>query len=180
MWSGALHDKEFTTKLLSHVQSEEAKYGTSSRMKGMVTLAAEELDTPFYFTPSKLAGFFHCTSPSLEEVASALLHAGYPVSRSHACPGSIKTTATRKVVHDVFRSHVKLNPVKMENIKEGAPATALLAKTSSFEANFKRHPEVSKLSKIKLVRYQQNPTSHWGPGAKAGGKKRKRDEGDEE
>jgi tRNA (guanine26-N2/guanine27-N2)-dimethyltransferase len=55
----------------------------------------------------------------------------------------------------------------------------------SFEANFKRHPDVSALSNVKLVRYQQNPTAHWGPGAKAqpgpggGGKKRKRDGGDE-
>ncbi|KAF8576392.1 N2,N2-dimethylguanosine tRNA methyltransferase [Ramaria rubella] len=179
MWSGALHDKEFTTRLLKHIETEETKYGTASRMKGMVTLAVEELETPFYFTPSRVASFFHCSSPSLDEVASALLHAGHPVSRSHACPGSIKTTATRAVVHDIFRSHVKRHPVKMENIKEGSPATALLAKTSIFEANFKRHPEVSALSKIKLVRYQQNPTSHWGPGAKAqstAGKKRKRDE----
>lgn len=61
---------------------------------------------------------------------SALLHAGYSVSRSHACAGSIKTTAARKVVHDIFRSHVKLHPVKMENVKEGSPATALLSKTA--------------------------------------------------
>ena len=84
----------------------------------------------------------------------------------------------------------------MENIKEGSPATALLSKTSrwafgtfnetkltrlSLEANFQRHPEVSTLSKVKLVRYQQNPTANWGPGAKAqsAGKKRKRQEGEE-
>lgn len=52
------------------------------------------------------------------------------MSRSHACPGSIKTTAARTAIHDIFRSYVKLHPVKMENIKEGCPATALLAKGS--------------------------------------------------
>jgi len=64
----------------------------------------------------------------------------------------------------------------MENIKEGSPAKKLLEKEPEFEANFKRHPEVSSLSKVKLVRYQQNPTSHWGPGSKAGAKKRKRED----
>lgn len=41
MWSGGLHDKEFATRLLSHIESEEANYGTSSRMKGMISLAVE-------------------------------------------------------------------------------------------------------------------------------------------
>lgn len=175
MWSGSIHDKGFTGRLLQHIETHGDKYGTLPRMKGMVSLAHEEIDTPFYFTPAKISSFFHCTSPPLETMASALLNAGYLVSRSHACPGSLKTTATRAIIHDVFRSFIKDHPVKMENIKEGAPATALLSKQPELEANFKRHPDVSALSKIKLVRYQQNPTSHWGPGTKAGGKKRKRE-----
>lgn len=48
------------------------------------------------------------------------------MSRSHACPGSLKTTATRQDVHDIFRSWVKLHPVKMENISETSPARRLL------------------------------------------------------
>ncbi|KIJ44051.1 hypothetical protein M422DRAFT_252544 [Sphaerobolus stellatus SS14] len=67
----------------------------------------------------------------------------------------------------------------MENIKEGCPAKRLLAKEQEVEFSFTRHPEVSSLTNVKLVRYQQNPTSHWGPGSRAGGKKRKR-EGEEE
>ena len=49
-------------------------------------------------------------------------------------------------------------------------------------ANFKSHPDsVTVSSEIKLVRYQQNPTAHWGPGTKAvagagKGNKRKREE----
>jgi tRNA (guanine26-N2/guanine27-N2)-dimethyltransferase len=54
-------------------------------MKGMLTLANQvralckgvahidlldqELDLPFYFTPAKVAGIFHCTCPPLEAVA---------------------------------------------------------------------------------------------------------------
>lgn len=85
MWSGSLHDKEFTGRLLEHIEKEKDHYGTSARMEGMVTVAHEvssrfsfyqnvtqcsqELDTSFYFTPSKISNFFHCISPSLEDTA---------------------------------------------------------------------------------------------------------------
>lgn len=59
---------------------------------------------------------------------SALLHAGHKVSRSHATPGSLKTTASHLDIHDAVRSWIKKNPVKMENISEGSPARKLLAK----------------------------------------------------
>jgi tRNA (guanine26-N2/guanine27-N2)-dimethyltransferase len=41
MWNGPIHDKEFVTKVLEHVESNEDKYGTSPRMKGMLTVANE-------------------------------------------------------------------------------------------------------------------------------------------
>ncbi|GLB34920.1 putative tRNA methyltransferase [Lyophyllum shimeji] len=180
MWSGPLHDKDFVTKVLEHLEANEDKYGTAVRMKGMLTVAQEELDVPFYFTPAKIASFFHCTTPSLEDIASALLHAGHKISRSHACAGSLKTTATRQDVHSIFRSWIKLHPVKMENVSETSPARRLLQKEPSFVANFQKHPDtVTPSGKVKLVRYQENPTSHWGPGTKAvGGSKRKRGKDD--
>jgi len=177
MWSGPLHSKEFTAKVLEHIDKDPKKYGTSTRMKGMVTVASEELETPFYFTPTKISSFFHCQSPPLEEIASALLHAGHPISRSHACAGSLKSTATREEVLDIFRNWIKTHPVKMENIKPGSPAIRLLAKEPKTESNFKKHAMISSLSGgAKLVRYQQNPAPHWGPAAKAGPSKRKRNQ----
>ena len=83
---------------------------------------------PFYFTPSTMAGLFHSTCPPLASVASALLHAGHKISRSHACPGSLKTDATRRQVHDVFRSWIKTNPVRMDKVAELSPSRVLLAK----------------------------------------------------
>lgn len=32
-------------------------------------LVAKELPDPFYFTPSRIAGLFHCVSPSLANIA---------------------------------------------------------------------------------------------------------------
>jgi len=107
----------------------------------------KELAVPFYSTASKLARFFHCCTPSLNDLGyvlfslspslpltnlcmsrSALLNAGHSISRSHACAGSFKTTASHREIHDVIRSWIQMNPVKMENMGSGSPARILLAK----------------------------------------------------
>lgn len=180
MWSGPLHETEFVSRALKHVEENESKYGTASRMKGMLTLARDELEAPFYFTPSKVCSFFHCTNPPLDSVASALLHAGHKVSRSHTTPGSLKTDAKRADIHDIFRSWIKENPVKMERIQEGTVAFNLLSKEPRAPANFKHHPDADTgASQVKLVRYQMNPPN-WGPGTKASERKRKREQGVEQ
>ncbi|KAE9391642.1 N2 N2-dimethylguanosine tRNA methyltransferase [Gymnopus androsaceus JB14] len=175
MWSGPIHDTDFVSKVLEHTETNTEQYGTAARMKGMLTVAKEELHTPFYFTPTKVAGFFHCQTPSLEETTSALLHAGHQVSRSHASPGSLKTTGSSQDIMDVFRSWVKKNPIK--NVSETSPALRLLAKEPRVEANFTKHPRsVTSSSKVKIVRYPEMP-ANWGPGSRPvakGGNKRKR------
>ncbi|EAU88621.2 tRNA (guanine-N2-)-methyltransferase [Coprinopsis cinerea okayama7 len=175
MWNGPLHDSEFVGKVLEHLESHTDHYGTAPRMKGMLTVAKEELESLFYFTPATVSSFFHCQTPSLDNSASALLNAGFKISRSHAAPGSLKTNATRKDVYDVFRGWIKTNPVRLDKVSENSPARALIAKEPSFIADFTKHPDsVTPSSKVKLVRYQENPTSHWGPARKATGLKRKR------
>lgn len=59
--------------------------------------------------------------------------------------------------------------------------TRPLTHRCSFEVNFNSHPQtVTQSSKVKLVRYQQNPTPNWGPAVKAeSGIKRKRHDRDE-
>jgi tRNA (guanine26-N2/guanine27-N2)-dimethyltransferase len=41
MWSGPIHDSEFAASVLEHLESNQDKYGTSTRMKGMLTVAKE-------------------------------------------------------------------------------------------------------------------------------------------
>lgn len=71
MWSAPIHNSEFIGEVLKHIEESPDKYGTVTRMKGMLTVAKEELENPFYFTPSKIAGTFHCECPSLGDVAYA-------------------------------------------------------------------------------------------------------------
>lgn len=48
MWNSRLHDPEFVEKVLQHVESNEDKYGTVVRMKGMLTVA-KEVRHQFFF-----------------------------------------------------------------------------------------------------------------------------------
>ncbi|KAF8636686.1 hypothetical protein AX17_003491 [Amanita inopinata Kibby_2008] len=176
MWSGLIHDREFVGKVLEHLEAGQNQYGTHIRMKGMLTVAKE---ASHILSMAIMASLFHCRTPSLDDVASALLNAGHKISRSHACAGSLKTTASCHDVHDIFRSWIKLNPVKMETLSESSPSRFLLAIEPRTIANFTRHPEsVTPSHKVKLVRYQENPR-YWGPGAKPR-MKRKRDKKDTE
>ena len=99
------------------------------------------------------------------------MNANFAVSRSHAAAGSIKTNAPLSFVFDILREWIKNNPVTMSNIKDGSPARVLLAKPQihTVDLSHNRLADTAMLTNIKLVRYQQNPTAHWGPQAKAGG-----------
>jgi len=44
MWSDSIHDTDFVTKVLSHLEDNQNKYRTSTRMKGMLTVAREVRD----------------------------------------------------------------------------------------------------------------------------------------
>jgi tRNA (guanine26-N2/guanine27-N2)-dimethyltransferase len=41
MWNGPIHDPHFVGQILEHLEESEDKYGTSTRMKGMLTVAKE-------------------------------------------------------------------------------------------------------------------------------------------
>lgn len=41
MWSGPLHNNSFITKVLGHLESNQDRYSTAIRMKGMLTVANE-------------------------------------------------------------------------------------------------------------------------------------------
>ncbi|SJX64453.1 related to N2,N2-dimethylguanosine tRNA methyltransferase [Sporisorium reilianum f. sp. reilianum] len=182
MWLGDLHDADFCHSVLTNLDADPAAFHTSARIRGMVSLAAQELSgdkSMFYFTPPKASGLFHCVSPPLDRMVSALLSAGYRVSRSHAAAGSLKTDASRAQIFDVLRYWVKTqHPVKMENMKENDPARILLAKEAQREYDFDnvKSPEVLKAlgASEKLVRYQSNPLPNWGPGTAAKGHKGKK------
>jgi tRNA (guanine26-N2/guanine27-N2)-dimethyltransferase len=128
MWLGPIQDSEFIQRVITNIDADKEFYGTWPRMHGMLSLAKEEIANPFYFTCNKIAGFAHATPPPTKVMMSALLNAGYKVSRSHAVSGSIKTDASRDFVFDVLREWIKEHPVRMDKINENSPTRQILAK----------------------------------------------------
>ncbi|KAL2912376.1 RNA methyltransferase tRNA(m5U54)methyltransferase [Polyrhizophydium stewartii] len=177
-FSDPIHSSEFVARMLDLVAAAgPAKFGTHTRMAGMLAVQSEELPIPLYFTLPTLGAALHCQNPSMVKLTSAILHAGHKVSQSHAAQGSIKTDAPADVIWDILRCWCKQHPPSDKNMSPNSPARRLLAVEPRITANFEKHPKATPDSrKYQLVRYQENPTANWGP--KARPKKHKRDEGD--
>ncbi|KAL1864194.1 RNA methyltransferase tRNA(m5U54)methyltransferase [Diaporthe australafricana] len=149
MYGGRLHSPDFVKRILDKLpEATNETYGTTERVKGMLTTALEEhLDDaetegkpeskedalaeiepyPFFFSPTGLARILRCATPPELALRGALRGLGYRVTRSHCKPGSIKTDAPWSVLWDVMREWIRQKaPVKEANIKPGSPGYRLL------------------------------------------------------
>jgi len=97
----------------------------------MLSLASEELDVPFYRTSQDLARTLKSQTPPLDVVWSALTNAGYKVSSTHCVAGGFKTDAPMDVIWDMMRAWVKVNPVRMDRVKENSPGYKILTTPST-------------------------------------------------
>ncbi|XP_066472936.1 tRNA (guanine(26)-N(2))-dimethyltransferase isoform X2 [Tiliqua scincoides] len=169
MWAESLHDVDFVQRVLSAVGSNPSRFQTSQRIQGILSMAIEELsDVPLYYTLDNLSKTIHCNSPSLLQFRSALLHAGYRVSLSHACKSAIKTDASPSVLWDIMRCWEKLNPVKRERLSESSPAARILSVEPKLQASFTVRADANPNSRKQgLKRFQVNPEPYWGPKARA-------------
>lgn len=83
---------------IDHCDAIEEPYWTeyfpSSLYAGLLSVIEEELpDCPLYYTVDHLCGVLHCNTPSLVQIRSAVIEAGYRASSSHACRTALKTDA---------------------------------------------------------------------------------------
>lgn len=54
----SIQNPEFIRKIPEYLEKSSERYDTVARMEGMLTVAKEKLEGPFYFTPSKITGTF--------------------------------------------------------------------------------------------------------------------------
>ncbi|XP_016987859.1 probable tRNA (guanine(26)-N(2))-dimethyltransferase [Drosophila rhopaloa] len=171
IWSAPIHNPEFVQDLLSAVQETSLQsLGTQRRIVGVLSMVQEELqDVPLYYTPDKLCCVLKLEIVPMLKFRSAILHAGYRVSYSHASKNSLKTNAPPAVLWDILRSWSKRHPVNPERMIPGTPLEAILSKKATADYEFDElHPEANpKSRKSALSRFQENPTPHWGPGTRA-------------
>ncbi|TPX63211.1 hypothetical protein SpCBS45565_g06767 [Spizellomyces sp. 'palustris'] len=170
-YSAPIHNQEFIKRMLRHVtDAPQEKYKTKSRMIGMLTVASEELPIPFFYDIASLVATAKSMPLPLLKFTSALLNMGYKVSLTHAAQNCVKTNAPGWAVWDVIRRHVQEQPLKER--PADTPGSNILAKPLKNEVSWEHHPQANPCSrKMKLVRYQENPTAYWGPMERAGSKK---------
>mmetsp|Transcript_5009 Transcript_5009/g.12086 ORF Transcript_5009/g.12086 Transcript_5009/m.12086 type:complete len:327 (+) Transcript_5009:668-1648(+) len=169
IWAGPLHDKEFVSRVISHVESHRKKYGTEKRMVGQLRVCKEELDIPLYYVHEKLVRLVR-VNYKITLLRSAILNAGYKVSQSHSHPSAIKTDAPPNVIMDILRSIVLKDPEKGKS-KRGAdtPGGKIMATPPQLKVDFTLVPEAEGLH----AAFFPNPEENWGPKARATGGKRK-------
>lgn len=93
MYAGSLHNREFIDKVLKiNESSDKVIYATHERIKGMLTLASNELDdAPFFFNLNQLCSIFKSPPISIEQYTKAVGNLGYKVSLTHAKKNCVKT-----------------------------------------------------------------------------------------
>ncbi|XP_076867189.1 tRNA (guanine(26)-N(2))-dimethyltransferase isoform X2 [Brachyhypopomus gauderio] len=171
IWAEPIHNVEFVQKVLAAVSGNPSRFGTSKRIEGVLSMITEELeDVPLYSVLDHLSSTVHCNTPSMLMFRSALLHAGYRVSMSHACKNALKTDAPAGVLWDVMRCWEKSNPVKREKLSETSPAYRILSIEPVLQACFDIREDANPQSRKRhLTRFQENPQANWGPKARAKG-----------
>jgi tRNA (guanine26-N2/guanine27-N2)-dimethyltransferase len=186
LWAGPIHHDAFIDKMLEiqDCDFDPAVYATAPRIKGMLTMARDELkDVPFYFSVQQRAAVIKASSPPHRAMVSALCNAGYRVSGTHAHAGCLKTDAPFSFIWAIYRRWLvdMHNGVISPNLKPGAPGATIVrdlpAKIDAADSNprdpeisFVDHPralELDQMRKSKFLRYQQNPQKNWGPRARA-------------
>jgi tRNA (guanine26-N2/guanine27-N2)-dimethyltransferase len=177
MWAGPIHSAPFVERFLSILPLvDNTTYGTIPRVTGMLQTALQEIpleENPFFYTPCRLSKTVHCEAPPSAALRGALIGLGYQVARSHCKPNSIKTDAPHCVVWEVMRRWIEQKPRKDGAVKEGTPGFNIMQKAKDESLNIVFDKELGKEADKTngVVRYQVNPTSNWGPMARAVGNK---------
>lgn len=205
MWGGQLHNNEFVEEILRiRDEASDDQFGTRERIKGMVSLAKNELnDVPFYINLNQLLSYFKSPPISLDAFSKAVGNLGYRVSLTHAKRNSVKTDCPWPLVLQIFEEWMVLSNKEQLALLEAKGTDGLnekdAAKLLLWKEDIRAHPNlkegmigykilkwfnnekklqdtkidfetenpvsesIAKLRKLKMTRYQENPTKNWGP-----------------
>ncbi|ODV58620.1 tRNA (guanine26-N2)-dimethyltransferase [Ascoidea rubescens DSM 1968] len=178
MWGDKIHDKEFVERVLKINREEfqdEKVYGTKKRIEGMLTLAKNEIEEAFYFSPATLSSLLRTPLAPLNDLFAAIGNLKYDGSLTHAQASSIKTNAPWEIIIEIFKDFIiKKNPdFNINKYEKDSVIFKIFSQSfiqdEKIKITWERNElsdRISKLRKVKIVRYQQNPTKNWGPKAK--------------
>ncbi|CAJ2665855.1 unnamed protein product [Trifolium pratense] len=168
IWSAPIHDQEWVASIIADVNRMKSKYPAYEHISAILNTISEELpDVPLFLSLHSLSSTLKCTSPSAVLFRSAVINAGYRISRTHVCALGLKSDAPMDVIWDIMRCWVKNHPIKGQPADQ--PGSVILAKEPVLQANFARAvASLSKAQAKKVARFLPNPEKHWGPKLRAG------------
>jgi tRNA (guanine26-N2/guanine27-N2)-dimethyltransferase len=157
---------------INNNQLDDETYKTRKRIEGMLTLAVNEVDAPFYFKPEKVSSVLKCQVPPLKVITAGLGHLGFDASLTHCTPSAIKTNADWDTIWALFKEYIKQKaPNDINKLGQNTAGYKILTNENlkplevSFESN-QLSGKIEKLRRLKITRFQENPTKNWGPKAK--------------
>jgi tRNA (guanine26-N2/guanine27-N2)-dimethyltransferase len=142
MWFDKIHNEEFVNKvLLINNDSDKTVYQTTERIKGMLTLAKNELEEPFYFNLNQLSSMFKAPPIPIDDFVKAIGNMNYKVSLTHAKKNCIKTDAPWDVVLKVTREWlIKNNKEYIEQNRQ--PSAKVQAKIDKLKQDIGCNPNL--------------------------------------
>jgi tRNA (guanine26-N2/guanine27-N2)-dimethyltransferase len=166
IWSAAMHDSSFVREMLAKLEANKDKFASAVRLKGNLSVVAEELPVPLMLDIPAMCRILKCTLPPGESLRSALIHGGYAVSQTHTDQKGIKTTAPYAFIWDVLRCWIKAHP-NVKPVPAGSIAERILAKEPRIVADFTKAPgSVTGSRHTGVPKFIKNP-AYWGPGSRA-------------
>jgi tRNA (guanine26-N2/guanine27-N2)-dimethyltransferase len=163
IWNRSICNESFVQSVITSLDDDSLVLNTKPRIKGMLNVLIEELDTPLYLSVSHLSKTLHCICPPLKVIKSALLNAKHQVSITHCDPLGIKTSAPISMLWDIMKEWIKGHPVKHQNdqiLPHYKTAHSILSRPMIHDVDISDHPDA--LKSKKGPRFQINP-ENWGP-----------------
>lgn len=184
IWSDPIHNFEFVNALRARFASDykpegefdARKLGAAEMVHALVANVADEVpNAPLHYTLSAMCRAVHCENPSMDIFQSAIINAGYKVSKTHSSADHVKTDAPPALLWDIIRVWVRdRKPVNKKHTQDpdGIPAK-ILSKEITHEVNLTIAREIRrrKLNNNVVNRYKGNPKPNWGPKPAAAGSK---------
>ncbi|RCK66560.1 tRNA (guanine(26)-N(2))-dimethyltransferase, mitochondrial [Candida viswanathii] len=171
MYAGNLHLSAFIDKILEiNAKADKEVYSTTERIRGMLTIAKNELEHPFYFNVNQLCSLFKCPPLSLQKFVNAIGNLDHKCSLTHYKPNTVKTDMPWIRVLAIFKQWREQEMGKDKELNTvGAKVIAYLQQhpeddtNADFETESAESKKIHELRKVKMVRFQQNPRKNWGP-----------------
>lgn len=163
IYCGPLHSKDFLNKVLDLLPLMKYIH-TEARIKSTLNICMSESDDLLYYQLEKFTSILRCQSISNVCAISALERLGYRATRTHCCPGAIKTNAPPEVLWDIVKKwYYTLD--KSDNFPKGSVASNILSVDieTNVDLTVDKNVEERLMHEKRTCRFYENPKSNFGP-----------------